>query len=142
MSADDHAADALRRLADEDQRINTAHLPEAVTDRLQWIVDRVAWECEHVVAARDLPPAALPKIAIQGVPLVACASDGLCNFDLLHRVQIWHFKIDESCSLCGAPPWKTRWRTVFTDEAAGLSMVGFVCPGCVEKLAAWVGVPR
>jgi hypothetical protein len=133
------AEQALRRLADEDGRVETRTLPPAVTDRMQWVVDNAVEMCVHVQVARDLPSGALPKLCIQGVPLIYCTQP-VCVFDATHRIKVWRgVQIDESCTLCGRQ--QTNHRTVFEDQAAGLSMVGFVCASCVERLAAWVGVP-
>lgn len=135
---DDAAVDSLYRLADDGQ-IHAKHLPEPVTDRMQWVVDRVAFRCAHVAAAHDLPASALAKQAIAGVPGLWCSAP-VCIADAAQTIQLWRgIKIDDSCVLCGRQP--TAYRTVFTDEAIALSMVAWVCKACVPKLASWVGLP-
>lgn len=139
MTADDVVASALRRLVSDDGAIHTATLPGPVTDAMQWIVDHCEHRCLHVAAADGLPPAALPKLCVTGVPMIFC-TQATCVADCMQAVTLWRgVRVRDDCVMCGRQP--TAFRTVFEDQAAGLSMVAWLCRDEVSKLASWVGLP-
>ena len=141
MTADERAVRTLRGLADDDGQIRTNHLPAPVTDRLQWVVDHCVHRCVHLALADDLPPAAIPKLCLQSVPIIVCAGNPICTVEMVQLVKSWRgLSLDTSCSLCGR--LQTTHRIAWTDESVALTMIGFVCATCTGRLAALVGEPR
>ena len=145
MNTDDDQGDetltALWDQADDDGQFHTETLPPAIVEHMQRLVDGAVGCCEHVAAAADLPPGVQDKLVVAGVPLVGCEGDVLCLMQLLDQARRHRLIVDSTCVMCRTPI--VAHLTRFRDDAAGLTLVAYLCERCVrDELAAWAGVPR
>ena len=133
------AADRLWDAAGPDGAVWQVGLPKPVLIELQRVVDTAVWQCEHVEAAADLPPAVVPKLCVAGGRAISCLQPAC----LLTMHDVSYGRRLTACVFCHHK-LATYDQVLFTDAAAGLTMAAAVCWPCARPggpLADWAGLP-